>query len=448
MEITNKLQVSKKANLIVSFIVFWIDVAAFFTIFALLNYFFVNNDMYLNSDTIFYYALCFLLILLLAGGYSKRNIISISNNFKFIGIATISMPFTFNLFLYQFGFQLIQSDLLINLLYLSFSLVFSFRVLFIFYIRNSSFFRAKVVIVGDGKSEELFNEYEYLNVNSFESEIPPEEDPFFLNTVSRLLTGVDRVLLDFKSTKGADRYVNIVSSTSNDIEFMRRLNRLPVSSIQSFNGYQTLKLKTYGSDFKAMLKKRLFDLTLVLITSPIWLLILTICAVLIKIDSPGPIFFKQQRIGLKNQFFNIYKFRTMYHEHTDHSGSKLTEKNDIRVTKFGKFLRKSSLDELPQLFNILKLEMSLVGPRPSTLEAKAGGKNYWDKFPEYWKRHMILPGMTGLAQIRGLRGNTFTKDDLLMRYQSDIEYLNNANILLDIKIIFLTFFSLFSDESF
>ena len=92
--------------------------------------------------------------------------------------------------------------------------------------------------------------------------------------------------------------------------------------------------------------------------------------------------------------------------------------------------------------------MSLVGPRPSTLEAKAGGKNYWDKFPEYWRRHMILPGMTGLAQIRGLRGNTFTKEDLLMRYKADIEYLDNGSILLDIKIIIYTFVSLFSDESF
>jgi polysaccharide biosynthesis protein PslA len=447
MEIKNKLQISKKTNILVSSFFLFLDIICFVLIYYSSTLFtLLNNEL---IDLIPIYAFSFILILAIIGGYSKKSLISISKNLKLIGVTAISMPFAFNFFLYQFGISGIANNFFINLLYLSFCLTLTSRVVCIFYIRHSNFFNTTILVIGDGEKRNLFNNYNYLDINTIKVKNNlPEEDPFFLNMLSKSVKNIDRVILDFDKIKEADRYANIVSSTSNNIEILRQMSRLPVAAINNFNGYQTLKLKTYGSDFKSMILKRAFDLILVTLSFPFWSLVLLICAIFIKIDSPGPIFFKQKRIGLRNEFFYIYKFRTMYHEFTDPHGSKLTEKNDIRVTKVGKFLRKSSLDELPQLINILKLQMSLVGPRPSTLEAKAGGKNYWDKFPEYWRRHMILPGMTGLAQIRGLRGNTFTKEDLLMRYKSDIEYLDNGSILLDIKIIIYTFLSLFSDESF
>jgi polysaccharide biosynthesis protein PslA len=447
MKIKNKLQISKKTNIYVAISYFIIDMFSFNLMYQVSSYI-----LYIDSElrgVMNIYAVAFVLVLLLIGGYSKNTVNSVSRNFKLIAVTTISMPFAFNLLLYQLGISNIASSSFINLLYVSFFTILVMRLVFILFIRYSRFFKTKILIIGDGDKKNLFQKYEYLNVNDLiNSNIIPEEDPFFLNVIARSVKNFDRVILDFKKIKDADKYANIVSSTSNNTEILRQLSRLPVSSIISFNGYQTLKLKTYGSDFKSIALKRFFDLSLVILSFPLWFIVLSVCAILIKIDSPGPIFFKQKRIGLRNEFFYIYKFRTMYDEFTDPNGSKLTEKNDARVTKIGKFLRKSSLDELPQLINILQFQMSLVGPRPSTLEAKAGGRNYWDKFPDYWRRHMILPGMTGLAQIRGLRGNTFTKDDLYLRYQADIEYLDNSSVFLDIKIIIYTFFSLFSDESF
>ena len=197
-----------------------------------------------------------------------------------------------------------------------------------------------------------------------------------------------------------------------------------------------------------VVKKRIFDLVLVSLSLPIWLPLLIICGILIKISSNGPIFFIQKRIGYNNQFFNILKFRSMYYHNTDKDGSKLTEHNDPRVTSFGKLLRKSSLDELPQILNVLFGQMSLVGPRPHALAAKAGDKLYWEATSNYWHRHKVLPGITGLAQLRGFRGNTFNEEDIQNRVSADIEYLNNWSLVSDVRILLLTFFTLFSNKSF
>jgi lipopolysaccharide/colanic/teichoic acid biosynthesis glycosyltransferase len=441
--------ISKKKSIILGFIGLIADISAFFFIFIYFTYFIQDGFIFTDKLSYFYmYCLVFLFVFMLIGGYSKKAILSISNNIKLIGVTVISMPFTYNYTLIYLDFSSIQGAIFVEVLFSSFLTLLVFRIFAIIIIRHSGYLSPKIIIIGDGYKNNLGEKYTYINVDDLINDLPYEEDPYFINTISKSVKLADRVILDFENTEDSDRYGNIVSSTSNNIEVIRQLGRLPVQSINNFQGYQTLKLKTYGSDFKSITLKRIFDLTLVILSAPLWVTVMGLCAIFIKIDSPGPIFFKQKRIGLRNEFFYIYKFRSMHHEQTDSNGSKLTEKNDIRVTKFGAFLRKSSLDELPQLINILKLEMSLVGPRPSTLEAKAGGRNYWDKFPDYWKRHMILPGMTGLAQIRGLRGNTFTKDDLIKRYRADIEYLDSWSIFYDIKIILFTFTTLFSEESF
>ncbi len=158
-------------------------------------------------------------------------------------------------------------------------------------------------------------------------------------------------------------------------------------------------------------------------------------ALFIKIDSSGPIIFKQKRNGFNNQPIDVYKFRTMYADQSDYDAEKLTQKNDPRVTRVGSFLRRWSLDELPQLFNVLKGEMSVVGPRPHAIKAKAGGTLYEDVIDEYAVRHKVKPGITGWAQVNGWRGNTETEDDLLGRVRHDLYYIDNWSILLDMIIL-------------
>ena len=161
-------------------------------------------------------------------------------------------------------------------------------------------------------------------------------------------------------------------------------------------------------------------------------------AVAIKLDSPGPVFFKQSRLGFNNRSFDVFKFRSMYANMADPTAMKQTSRNDSRVTRVGKWLRKLSLDELPQLLNVLRNEMSLVGPRPHAPHTRAGGKLLDDALAEYVIRHQVKPGITGWAQINGSRGELVTTEDLHKRVTLDLEYMQRWSIWFDIKIMFLT----------
>lgn len=183
--------------------------------------------------------------------------------------------------------------------------------------------------------------------------------------------------------------------------------------------------------------KRIFDLTfsLVIIIGLLsWLL--PIMAVIIKLDSKGPVFFIQKRNGLKYKKFNCYKFRSM--ELNDNSDVELASKNDLRITKVGKFIRKTSMDELPQFFNVFFGEMSIVGPRPHMVSV---ANIYAAKVDKFMVRHFVKPGITGLAQTKGYRGEVETDEDIINRVKYDIFYIENWSVLLDIKIIFITVFN-------
>jgi Undecaprenyl-phosphate glucose phosphotransferase len=170
--------------------------------------------------------------------------------------------------------------------------------------------------------------------------------------------------------------------------------------------------------------------------APVMLLI----AVAIKIDSPGPVLFRQNRYGFNNQLIEVLKFRTMRQDACDANGSALTMRDDPRVTRLGRFLRRSSLDELPQLFNVLRGEMSIVGPRPHAIEAKAADQLYQDVVAGYAARHKVKPGLTGWAQVNGWRGPTDTEDQIVKRVEHDLWYLENWSICFDLKIIAMTVF--------
>lgn len=203
-------------------------------------------------------------------------------------------------------------------------------------------------------------------------------------------------------------------------------------SIREINGVPLIGIRNVPLEgmFNRMFK-RLFDVFFsflgIIILSPVLLII----AIVVKISSPGPVLFVQKRTGLKNREFNIYKFRTMVVNNM--SDTLQSCENDPRKTKVGNFLRKTNLDELPQLFNILRGEMSFVGPRPHMIKHT---EEFYQKYDKYMVRHWVKPGLTGWAQVNGWRGDS----DIEMRVKFDIEYIENWTFLWDIKIIFLTLF--------
>ena len=161
-------------------------------------------------------------------------------------------------------------------------------------------------------------------------------------------------------------------------------------------------------------------------------------AVAIKATSPGPIFFRQKRYGFHNRRFWIYKFRTMHTHLGDQKGTRQTTTDDPRVTSIGRILRKSSLDELPQLINVLKGDMSLVGPRPHVPGMLAGGMLYEELTPYYFQRHHMRPGITGLAQVSGYRGGTTVPLSAIERLDRDLQYIETWSLGLDTRILVRT----------
>lgn len=182
-----------------------------------------------------------------------------------------------------------------------------------------------------------------------------------------------------------------------------------------------------------------------LIFSPFFLII----PILIKLESPGPVFYKQKRYGYNNKLFDCYKFRSMRQDACESSKKeiKLTQRDDPRVTKVGNFIRKTSLDEIPQFLNVLKGDMSLVGPRPHPPGVRAGERVYEDVISDFARRYKVKPGLTGWAQVNGARGNTFTEEDLRVRFAYDLDYIQNWSLWLDIVIIMRTAFLGFTGKN-
>jgi Undecaprenyl-phosphate glucose phosphotransferase len=203
-------------------------------------------------------------------------------------------------------------------------------------------------------------------------------------------------------------------------------------SVREINGVPLIGIRNVPLEgmFNRMFK-RIFDIVFsflaIIILSPVLLVV----ALAVKLSSPGPVLFVQKRTGLKNREFNIYKFRTMVVNNM--ADTLQSNENDPRKTKLGDFLRRTNLDELPQLFNIFRGEMSFVGPRPHMIKHT---EEFYQKYDKYMVRHWVKPGLTGWAQVNGWRGDS----DIEMRVKFDIEYIENWTFFWDIKIIFLTIF--------
>jgi putative colanic acid biosynthesis UDP-glucose lipid carrier transferase len=180
-----------------------------------------------------------------------------------------------------------------------------------------------------------------------------------------------------------------------------------------------------------LLEDKILSAVILLLVSPVLLL----TAIAVKLDSPGPVFFRQERAGWNGKTFHIWKFRSMRLHELEGGVVKQAEKGDPRITKLGALLRRTSLDELPQLLNVLAGDMSLVGPRPHALQHD---QEYSQRLADYFARHQIKPGITGLAQVRGLRGETAEVSQMAQRIESDIEYINNWSLWLDFTILLRT----------
>jgi len=213
------------------------------------------------------------------------------------------------------------------------------------------------------------------------------------------------------------------------------LRTLPVSYAQSG--------RRPSGDWQAG-AKRAFDIIVSLVALALLAIPIVLLAIVIRLETPGWPFFCQCRIGLGNVGFDIWKLRTM-HAHASEPGE-LTQATQHyqRVTRFGVFLRRYSLDELPQLFNVLRGDMSLVGPRPHAPGTRAGGTPFEMVTPHYPARHRVRPGITGLAQIRGWRGETQTEEMLLRRVESDLEYIETWSLWLDVRILARTIVPVFT----
>jgi Undecaprenyl-phosphate glucose phosphotransferase len=176
--------------------------------------------------------------------------------------------------------------------------------------------------------------------------------------------------------------------------------------------------------------------------------VMAVIALAIKLDSKGPVLFKQRRHGFNNELVEVYKFRSLYTEFTDTNATKQVSKNDSRVTRVGRFIRKTSLDELPQLFNVVfSGTLSLVGPRPHALNAKAAEHSYDEAVDGYFARHRVKPGITGWAQINGWRGETDSPEKIQRRVEHDLYYIENWSLLLDIYILLRTPLAVFNMQN-
>jgi Undecaprenyl-phosphate glucose phosphotransferase len=186
------------------------------------------------------------------------------------------------------------------------------------------------------------------------------------------------------------------------------------------------------------LVKRSMDLLIAAIVLVLASPILIVAAIAVKLESRGPVFFRQKRFGFNNRVFEVIKFRTMYVDRGDLTGAQRTTRNDARVTRIGRFLRASSIDELPQIFNVLRGDMSIVGPRAHPIAMRAGDKLYHEAFADYVARHRVRPGITGWAQVNGLRGEIDTLEKARARVEYDLYYIENWSVWFDIQILFRT----------
>jgi lipopolysaccharide/colanic/teichoic acid biosynthesis glycosyltransferase len=267
---------------------------------------------------------------------------------------------------------------------------------------------------------------------------PTTKDPRMLERLGRLVAGADSVVLHCEVERRAD-WAFMLKSLDIATEISApELTHLRPLGIRNRSSHTSLVLGGGQLFLSQRLLKRSFDLILTIAILPVLAPALVLIVIAVKLDSSGPALFRQDRIGLANQKFKILKFRTMRIDMQDDAALKATSRTDPRVTRVGQFLRSTSLDELPQFINVLMGDMSIVGPRPHAELTAIGSTLLWEIDAAYWHRHVVKPGITGLAQVRGHRGSLFEQQHLRDRLNADLEYAADWSLVGDIKIILQT----------
>lgn len=264
---------------------------------------------------------------------------------------------------------------------------------------------------------------------------PDLHDPQMLNLFGRIVEPFDRVVIHSRAEEHRAWALLLKGAGIDGEILLDEADRVGAIGMRRFRGKDTLLVSRQPLSLPNRIQKRILDLAvaipMILVLSPLFVLV----AAAVKLETPGPVFFRQDRVGRGNRLFKVLKFRSMRVEQSDANGNRSASRDDDRITRVGRIIRATSIDELPQLLNVLLGDMSLVGPRPHALGSLAGDQLFWQIDETYWLRHQLKPGITGLAQVRGFRGATLEKSDLVSRLQSDMEYVQNWDIWRDVSIL-------------
>lgn len=268
--------------------------------------------------------------------------------------------------------------------------------------------------------------------------VPALDDPHALHRIGLALREADRVVISCPPERRHDwamilKGANVAGEVIDETVLL-----LGARGARVADGQGWLQVSHGPLGIRARATKRLFDLAVALAGLVLLAPLLLAVAIAILIEDGRPVFFVQRRLGRGNRFFAILKFRSMARAAGDADGQTSARRGDARVTGVGRFIRRTSIDELPQLLNVLAGEMSIVGPRPHAIGSQAGDKLFWEVDNRYWQRHALKPGITGLAQVRGWRGATESEADLEGRLDADLEYLTGWSLWRDLRILVAT----------
>lgn len=268
--------------------------------------------------------------------------------------------------------------------------------------------------------------------------VPSLADPVELDRIGLVLRNVERVIVSCPPERRAAWALLLKGANLEGEVIDEAVIQLGAKGARQAGGRGLLLVSLGPLGLRSRAIKRGFDLAVATCALTVLAPLLAAVALAIVLEDRGPALFVQRRMGRGNTFFSMYKFRSMAVTRLDHDGHQSTARDDARVTRIGRFIRRTSIDELPQLINVVLGDMSIVGPRPHAIGSQAGDKLFWEVDDRYWLRHALKPGLTGLAQVRGLRGATEHESDLANRLDADLEYLHGWSLWRDLRILLAT----------
>ena len=423
------------------------------------SYYIKNNSIHLSSDYLLLLIISLISILLLSSAYKLAQEVRFTFRRYFNSLIRVYIIFTCAIFSISFLYRSASYSRLFITLYMLLYFVLLLIYYFLFkYVINSEILKGKkdnIVIIGAGVlGGNLFNElhnpiYNY-NIVGFLEDKPKEN-----NLSDYILGKIDTLDEMIKQNHIDEIFITIPLINKYIVKKIIELSNHYGIKIKIIPNYYQLYHKNVSMSYcgdlpiisirKVPLEnilsrviKRVFDILFSLVVLTLGFPIYALISIAIKIDSNGPIFFNPLKIGYNKKIFKMFKFRTMVITPPEIHNNRSTTINDPRITRFGSFIRKHNFDELPQFFNVLKGEMSVVGPRPHRVSLD---KEFQNSIDNYMFRHLIKPGISGWAQANGWRGPTDTKERMKKRVEHDLWYMENWTFWLDLKIIWLTVFS-------